>query len=69
MKRFEYKKINQKKIIEHLTPSAILNCPTPNNVLYSNKSYPNCVCTEDKSKQLEFSVPFVSDADYKFKCN
>ena len=75
MKRIEYKKINQNykinqtKVIEHLAQKTILKCPTPNNVLYSNKSYPDCICTENTIKQTEFSVPFVSGSDYQFQCS
>jgi hypothetical protein len=75
MKRIEYKKnnqnykINQTKVIEHLVQKKILNCPTPNNVLYSNNSYPDCVCTENTIKQLEFPVPFVAGSNYQFQCS
>ena len=75
MKRFEQKKINQKfktnqtKIIEHLSSSTVLYCPTPNNVSYSNNSYPECVCTENTTKQTIFPVPFIPGSNYQFQCS
>jgi hypothetical protein len=75
MKRFEQKKINlniknnKSKIIEHLTSTTTLNCPIPNNTTYSNNSYPDCVCTGNTTKQIQFPMPFVIGSNYQFQCS
>jgi hypothetical protein len=73
MKRFEQKKLNQTKLnqtklIEHLTPSTIVYCPKPNNTIYKNSQFPECICADNTTKQTEYAVPYVIGADYKFKC-